>query len=82
MILQVFTIYDSKIESYYKPFYALTKGEAIRSLTDELQQKDSMIAKHPSDYTLFHLGEYDDSTAQFNSLNTPHSLGVATEFST
>lgn len=79
MILQVFTIFDSKIESYMKPFYAHTKGEAIRMFSDGLKESDSMIAKHPEDYTLFHIGEYDDTSAQFTSLNTPHSLGVGSE---
>ena len=81
MILQVFTIYDSKVEVYMKPFYALTKREAIRMFADGIKdtKESSMIAKHPEDYTLFHIGDFDDSTAQFSSLVTPHSLGVGTE---
>jgi len=80
MILQIFTIYDSKIESYMKPFYASTKGEAVRMFSDGLKEGDSLIAKHPEDFTLFHLGEYDDSSARFSPLETPHSLGVGSEF--
>lgn len=80
MILNIFSIYDSKIESYMKPFYCNTKGEAIRMFSDGLKESDSLISKHPEDFTLFHLGEYDDSTAKFTPLETPHSLGVGIEF--
>jgi len=79
MILKVFSVFDSKIEAYMTPFFMTSKGQAIRSLCDTAQSPDSMFFKHPGDFTLFELGEYDDASATFNLHNTPFSLGVLIE---
>lgn len=80
MILKVFCVYDSKVEAYMSPFFMHSRGQAIRSFTDTLADPSTQFSKHPGDFTLFELGEYDDSTAKFSMLNTPLSLGVASEF--
>ena len=80
MILKIFSIYDSKAEAYNSPFYMQTQSLAIRAFTDEANNLDSQIGKHPADFTLFYMGEYDDHTASFNLEDTKISLGVASEF--
>ncbi len=45
-----------------------------------MQDKNSAIGKHPQDFTLFEIGEYDDSTAKITTYDAPVSLGVAIEF--
>lgn len=80
MIKQVFTVYDSKAEMYMPPFMAFNKGEAIRSFSDAAKDPKSMIYAHPEDYTLFHIGEYDDNTAKYIQPVTNVSLGVAIEY--
>ena len=80
MKLSVFAIFDSKAEAYASPFFMGAIGQAIRAFSDEASNDSSNIAKHPEDYTLFHLGTYDDATASFDLLPTPRSLGVAVEF--
>lgn len=80
MIVKVFTVFDAGVSSYLKPFYEVARGAAIRSFADIVQDKDSAIGKHPQDFTLFELGEYDDSCAKFTMYDTPVSLGLAIEF--
>lgn len=80
MIEQVFTIFDSKVGAYDRPFFARTKGEALRLFQDSVDNPKSQLYKHAADYTLFHLGEYDGSSGQFHNLDTPTSCGVALEF--
>lgn len=80
MIHQVFTIYDSKGEVYLPPFCSRTKGEALRMFQETANDLKSNICKYPSDFTLFHLGAYDDAEAKFSLAVTPISLGVAIEF--
>lgn len=77
---EIFAIYDSKAEQYWKPMFFDTKGIAIRSFMDSLKDTSNLITQHPADFTLFHLGTYDTSTAKFDQLSTPHSAGVASEF--
>ena len=80
MKFEIFTIYDSKAESYSRPMFFETKGVAIRSFMDVLKAGDSQISKYPEDYTLFHLGTWEDQQAKFESNSTPISAGVAIEF--
>lgn len=80
MKLKVYTVYDCKAECYLKPFYCLSKGEAIRSFTEIANDKSSQIGKYPEDFTLFELGEWCDSDAQFNLYKSSVALGCAIEF--
>lgn len=71
MISQIFAIYDTAAQSYSPPFVSHTKGMAIRLFSETSIDKTTTIGRHPADYTLFHLGEYDDLTASFSPLSTP-----------
>ena len=82
MLSQVFTVFDCKAEAYLPPFYMATKGQAIRVFTDLVNDPNHAFAKHPEDYTLFQLGQYEDASASFHLLKTPTAIGVAIEFRT
>lgn len=79
MNLKVYAIYDSKSEAYSKPHLELTRGLALRSWDSIVNDPNSSINKHPEDFTLFELGEYDPTSGQFQNHSTPLSLGVAIE---
>lgn len=80
MILFVYSIYDEKVESYSQPFFAATNPAAIRMFTDLSNDGQSMISKHPQDYTLYQLGKWDDSTGQIDSFENIVNLGRANEY--
>jgi hypothetical protein len=65
MILEVFTVYDSAVKAYLPPFYGRSKGEAIRSFTEAVNDRGHQFNKYPADYSLWHLGKFDDSNAAF-----------------
>lgn len=75
-----FTVYDSKTEVYLQPFLMQTKGAAIRAFADTVNDQSSQFAKHPEDFTLFEIGEYDDSTANMIPYDVKQPLGLAKEF--
>ena len=77
---QIFSIYDSKAEAYNTPFYLPNENMAVREFTNLANDADSTVSKHPADYTLFHLGEYDDGGAEFTIFDAKVSLGIALEF--
>lgn len=79
MILKIFTVYDSKVEAYKTPFFAQSKGAALRDWSDAVNDPQTMFHRHPEDYVLFELGEYDDQTGQFHQHPAPVSMGVAIE---
>jgi len=81
MKVKVFAIHDSKVNVYMAPpFFSPTSGSALRHFIDLAQDEKTSIAKHPEDYTLFEIGEYDDQNGQLTSLPTPQSRGVAIEY--
>lgn len=82
MQIKMFTVYDSKAEAYLPPFYMQSTGQAVRSFEDTVNDTAHSMHKHASDYTLFEIGHYDDSTAQVDMLKTPISLGTALEHQT
>lgn len=77
----IFTVYDEKSEAYLQPFFLDTIGQAQRAVTDCVNDSNHQFGRHPSDYTLFQLGEYDDSTGKITS-PVPKSLGCLVEFKT
>lgn len=74
MITNVFSIFDTKTGLYMQPFYMRTQGEAMRALMSVMQDVNHNFAKYPSDFVLFRLGTYDESSACFEMLNAPHSV--------
>jgi hypothetical protein len=62
MKLQMVIIKDVRLNVYNAPNYVPHLGMAIRGFEDECKSKDpkSMVAAHPVDFELWHIGEYDD----------------------
>lgn len=71
MKMQMFVIYDSKAEVYNKPFYQLNDACALRTARDLRSTPNNEINNNPEDYSMFHLGEYDDSNAQIDLNSSP-----------
>lgn len=59
-MLKAYSIFDRKALQYHPPFFASTDGSAVRSFSDAANDAQSSIGRHPSDYVLFYVGEYDD----------------------
>ncbi len=75
-----FSVYDKAAENYNTPQFFAAKGQAIRAFDDEANREDSPIHKHEEDYTLYQIGEFDDSTGQLVPLTKPVPLGTASDF--
>lgn len=57
------SIYDTKAEVHSKhPHQARNKADAIRSFEQVINNPESDFNKHPLDYALFIVGEYDEET--------------------
>lgn len=79
MKLLAFSIYDSKVEMFIQPFFDVTKGSAIRNFSDAVNDNTTAFNKHPEDYTLFHVGIFDQELGRFQKME-PDSLGTAITF--
>lgn len=67
MTQHVFSVYDSKADAYLAPFTANTYGLAERMFVDLVCNEGHQFNRHPEDYTLYQIGQFDSHTAQVNS---------------
>lgn len=77
--LLMFSVYDAATEAFMQPFFARSKGEAVRSFTAAANAEDHQFYKHADDYTLFQIGVFDDGLGEVTPV-TPTSLGTALEY--
>lgn len=76
---KVFTVYDSKSESYDRPWTAQSLGIALRSIMDVLKDTSHPFSKWPADFTLFEIGEYDEHTGSLMPYHAKINRGVLLE---
>lgn len=59
----IFTVFDKKLAAYMQPFFSPNTSTAIRAFADACQEPNSAFGKHPEDYNLVQIAEYEDQTA-------------------
>jgi hypothetical protein len=76
MKLIICSVRDSAADAFGRPFFMSSVGIAIRSFTDEVNNEtpDNPLNKHPKDFALYELGEYDDNTAMIVCHDQPKLL--------
>lgn len=80
MITRAFSIYDSKAQCFNVPFFQPTVPSAVRMFSDLANDPQSMVFKHPGDFVLYEIGEYDDSVGKLVNMAEHRHLGVATQY--
>lgn len=77
--LKVFAVFDSAVTAFERPFFARHAAEAIRSFEDAVRDPQSPFIKHPLDFTLFQLGDFNDVSGEFSG-GPPQRLAAAADF--
>ena len=80
MKILMFSVYDSKASAYMQPIFMQSLGTAIRAFEDTMEDPNHQFKKHPEDFTLFHIGSFDDEGCTFDLLPTPSPIAKAIEF--
>lgn len=70
----IFTLRDKKADAFSPIFVHPTIGLAEREIADLANNPESTLHKHPDDYTLYAIGQYDDLQAQLKSYDTPQFI--------
>lgn len=77
---KIFAIYDNKAEAFMQPYFAHNAAVGTRTFSDNVQNHDTIFNKHPNDFVLFEIAEFDDQTGEI----TPHkqniNLGLAIDY--
>lgn len=77
MKLLAFSVYDAKAEAYLRPYFAETKGLAMRAFRDAVNNPEHEMHRHAEDYTLFVTGEFDQATGMFTGYLAPVAMCTA-----
>lgn len=76
MALQIcFSVFDSAIQAYGRPFFLPHRGAALRSFQDECNRRaeDNQLNRHREDFELHQLFVLDDVTGLVTA-NSPELL--------
>lgn len=73
---KVFAPFDSKLGLWMQPMFFLHSGQAERTWK-ELANSDTIVAKHPVDFALYQIGEFDDDTGMLTAITPPVQLMTA-----
>ena len=75
MLLFVVSVKDRASDLFNRPFFVPHRNVAVRDFTDEVNRvaADNNLNKHPDDFDLYLLGEFDDNKGEFFNL-TPQVL--------
>jgi hypothetical protein len=74
MKTKVFSIRDSKGNLFNTPFCKMNERDATFEFKRLVNDKQSLPGQYPKDFDLYLLGEYDDQTGRFTSLDQPQHL--------
>ena len=80
MKIKAYAVYDNKAEAFMQPFFAGNPGLAIRTLSDNCKNPESIWNRHPNDFCLYEIGEYDENSGELINHETNKNLGMAIEY--
>ena len=77
MRYKVLAVRDRAIDAFGQPFFTSSVGGAIRGFSDEINRPadNNQLNKHPEDFDLFLLGEFDDSNGKFDT-SDPQQVAI------
>lgn len=59
MKMFAYSVFDTKSLIYHLPFFQPTDGAAVRMFSDLVNDPNTQMGRHPSDFVLFQVGTYD-----------------------
>ena len=80
MKLVISAVFDSKAECFSVPIFTQARGVAVRGFSDAANNPDHDYGRHPADYTLFELGEYDQASGAVVMHDAKVNLGEAIQY--
>jgi len=72
--VKMFSVRDMKLNTWSSPWFFLHAGQAERTLYELVNGGESMLSKHPKDFELYMIGEFDDTTAELSSIPPVHIM--------
>lgn len=78
MKLGAYSIFDKKADVYSKPFFVGQDGEASRMFIDLVNDSKTTLHRHPEDYSLYRIGEFNDNSGEIIKCLPKHITNATT----
>ncbi|WNK13591.1 MAG: nonstructural protein [Microvirus sp.] len=78
--MKIFSVYDSKAETFLQPFFAQRTEVAIRNFAYAASNTETDIGRFPTDYTLFEIASWNPDNGTIESLPTAVNHGIAASY--
>lgn len=75
MKTKVYSVLDTKAESFGTPFFMPNRAMAQRAFNDLAHDDKTLVNKHPSDFMLYEIGDYEDENGELTPCK-PINLGL------
>lgn len=72
--MKLFSIRDIKAEGFNTPFCQMTFGLAERAFKEAANDPQSQIAKNKEDFSLYHVGEFNQQTGELVTIYPPQHV--------
>lgn len=59
MIVKCYAVLDAKIKDFHLAIFDIEHDGAIRQFSDAVNDKNTRWGKHPEDYSLWYVGQFD-----------------------
>lgn len=81
MRYKVCSIRDRAADVYSQPMFFNSLGSAVRAFGDEVKRPadNNNLNKHPEDFDLYHLADFDDETGEFEVIR-PTMVAVGKDY--
>lgn len=76
---KIYVIRDVKSEVYGTPYFSPNDSVAVRSFFDLAHSPDTLVNRHPEDFSLYYIGDYYDDSAQLQPV-VPKFVASASDF--
>lgn len=73
-LMKACCIHDVKAEAWMTPMFFQSNGQAVRSFGDAVRDSSSDFGKHPEDYHLYIVGEFNPQTGELVGMPPVHLI--------
>lgn len=82
MMYEIVAVRDIRTNAYSQPQFVPHQGQAIRGFGDQCMDStnnNNLMAKHPEDFELYYLGQFNDQNGRFEQLD-PVQIAVGSNY--
>lgn len=77
---KIFSVYDNKARAFSTPYYSVNRDVGIRHFERAINDPSVDFHHHPSDFTLFEIGEWDTESGVMSPHAQHVNLGLGAQY--